>query len=76
MLTAAGLPDLITTSLEEYEELAVKLGKDHQGFMRLRSSWRARERRAHFLMLPRGCATLRPALYDGSAMRRAWSRPH
>ena len=30
MLTAAGLPDLITTSLEEYEELAVKLGKDHQ----------------------------------------------
>ena len=41
MLSAAGLPELVTQTMEQYEELAVKLAKDTKGLWELRQKMEA-----------------------------------
>ena len=38
MLTAAGLPELVTTSLQDYERLALELARDPEQLKRLRET--------------------------------------
>lgn len=50
LLTAVGLPDLITFSLEEYERKAVQLGRNRGGSRATSATWHSIEKKMRCLI--------------------------
>jgi len=70
LLTAAGLPELITGSLEEYEALALKLARDGEALARIKRKL-AESRKSSALF-----DTVRTARHLEAAYRLMWERKH
>jgi len=68
ILTAAGLPELITASPAEYEARAIKLGRDRDTLLDLRSRFERERQGCKLFDTPR----FTRALED--AYRRMWER--